>query len=327
MGEVTMKRRFYLALCAAIFAYAPVCLAQTYPNQTVRIIVPFPAGGTTDILAREVGDQLSTKWKVPVVIDNRAGASGTIGSERLIKSTPDGYTLMITATHHVINPSLYKHLNYDTKKDFTAIALIASVPNLLVVHPTSSAKNVQDLIRLAKQNPGKLNFGSAGVGGANHLSGELFAYDTGIKITHIPYKGEAPALNDLLGGHISLMFGSLPAVLPQVRAGNLRALGITSIKRAAASPDIPTIDEAGVKGFDATSWFGMYGPPNMPQDVLRKLSNDVLDVLKSPVIKAKFAEQGAEPGTLSQPDFAKFVIAEIDKWNGVITRANIRIDQ
>jgi tripartite-type tricarboxylate transporter receptor subunit TctC len=320
-----MKRRFFITLCAGLFGLSSLAAAQTYPTETVKIIVPFPAGATTDILSRIVGDQLSAKWKVPVVIDNRAGASGAIGSENLVRSPPDGYTLMITATHHVINPSLYKRMRYDTKKDFTNIALIALVPNVIVVHPTFAAKNVQDLIRMAKEKPGQIQFGSAGIGGANHLTGELFAYHAGIKLSHIPYKGEAPAINDVLGGHIPMMVGSLPAQVPQIRAGNLRVLGISTIKRSPMAPDIPTIDEGGVKGFDATSWFGMYGPPKMPPDLLKKLAADVLDVLKSPTIQTKFAEQGADPGTLTQPEFDKYVHSEIDKWNGIITRAGITL--
>jgi tripartite-type tricarboxylate transporter receptor subunit TctC len=321
-----MQRLIFLAVCTSLASFSPHAVAQKFPTEQVKIIVPFPAGGTTDILARLVGDQLAVKWKVPVVVDNRGGASGTIGSEQLIRSPPDGHTLMITATHHVINPALFKRMRYDTKKDFTNVSLIALVPNVLVVHPSFPAKNVQDLIRMAKEKPGEIQFGSAGIGGANHLSGELFAYHAGIKLRHIPYKGEAPALNDLLGGHIPMMVGSLPAQVPQVRAGTLRALGVTTIKRSPMAPEIPTIDEQGLKGFDATSWFGMYAPPNMPPEILKKVSADVIEVLQMPTIKAKFAEQGADPSTLTQPEFAKFVNSEIDKWADIITRADIKIE-
>ncbi|RAI44640.1 Bug family tripartite tricarboxylate transporter substrate binding protein [Rhodoplanes roseus] len=327
-----MRRLIVAALAAALLAVTPTAFAQTssaqnWPTQAVKIIVPFPAGGTTDILARILADQLSAKWNQPVMVDNRGGASGTVGSEQLVKSPPDGTTLMVTATHHVINPSLFKQLRYDSRADFTPIALVASVPNVLVVHPSLPVKTVQDLIELAKREPGKLNFGSAGTGGANHLSGELFAFQTGIKITHVPYKGAAPALNDLLGGHIPMMFDSLPGVISHIQAGSLRALGVTSLTRAAAAPDIPTLDEAGVKGFDATAWFGLYGPAKMPEAVLAKISADVREVLHSPAAQAKLKELGAEPGTLSQPDFATFVSAEMDKWNGVVTKADIRATQ
>ncbi|MDC7789318.1 tripartite tricarboxylate transporter substrate binding protein [Rhodoplanes sp. TEM] len=322
-----MTRLIAAALAAALTLVAPPVRAQSWPTQPVKIVVPFPAGGTTDILARLVADQLSAKWGQTVVVDNRGGASGTVGSEQVAKSPPDGYTLMITATHHVINPSLFKQLRYDTRADFTPLALIASVPNVLVVHPSLPAGSVQELIALARKEPGKLNFGSAGTGGANHLSGELFAFQTGIKITHVPYKGAAPALNDLLGGHIPMMFDSLPGVVSHIQAGNLRALGVTSRTRAAAAPDIPTLDEAGVKGFEATAWFGLYGPAKMPEAVVSKISADVREVLHSPAAQAKLKELGAEPGSLSQPAFAKFVSDEIDKWHGVVTKADIRATQ
>lgn len=314
------------ALCLLSLTALGSAVAQTFPSQTVKIIVPFPPGGTTDILARQVANDLAQKWGVPVIIDNRAGASGTIGSEQLVRSPRDGYTLMVTATHHVINPSLYKNLKYDTRTDFTPIALIASVPNVLVVNPSLPVKNVQELIKYAKDKPGVVSFGSAGVGGANHLAGELFKHAAGIDIVHVPYKGAAPALNDLIGGHIPMMFDSLPGVIQHIRSGQLRALGVTSLKRAPAAPEIPTIDESGVKGFDATAWFGMYAPGNMPAELTRKISGDVLGVLRSPRIQTQFAELGADPGTLSQPDFANFVNAEIAKWGKVIAAANIKLD-
>ena len=314
------------ALCLLSLTALGSAVAQTFPSQTVKIIVPFPPGGTTDILARQVANDLAQKWGVPVIIDNRAGASGTIGSEQLVRSPRDGYTLMVTATHHVINPSLYKNLKYDTRTDFTPIALIASVPNVLVVNPSLPVKNVQELIKYAKDKPGVLSFGSAGVGGANHLAGELFKHAAGIDIVHVPYKVAAPALNDLIGGHIPMMFDSLPGVIQHIRSGQLRALGVTSLKRAPAAPEIPTIDESGVKGFDATAWFGMYAPGNMPAELTRKISGDVLEVLRSPRIQTQFAELGADPGTLSQPDFANFVNAEIAKWGKVIAAANIKLD-
>jgi len=238
--------------------------AQGFPSRTVRLIVPFPPGGTTDILAREVGAQLAQKWGVPVTVDNKAGASGTIGSQDVQRSAPDGHTLMITATHHVINPSMRKTLPYDTKADFTSLALIAVVPNVLVVSPGFAPATVAELIRVAKDRPGAISFGSTGIGGANHLSGELFKAMAGVDMVHVPYKGAAPALNDLLGGQIPVMFDSVPGVLPHIRSGKLRALGVTTKARVASLPEVPTIDEAGVRGFEATAWFGMYGPRAMP---------------------------------------------------------------
>jgi len=296
-----------------------------YPARSVTLVVPFPPGGTTDILARLLANELSQQWKQTVVVENKPGASGTIFSEQLARSEPDGYTLMLTATHHVINPSLYKNLRYDTRKDFTPIAEVAAVPNVLVVNPSFPAQNVQELIAYAKAHPGKVNFGSSGTGGANHLSGELFKSMAGIDMVHIPYKGAAPALNDLLGGQIPVMFDSVPGVLQHIQAGKLRALGVTSLKRSAALPDVPTLDEAGVKGFEAMAWFGLYAPGNMPPALSKQISTDVLAALQSPQIKQQFAKQGAEPGTMSQPEFAGFVNAEIDKWAKVIADAHISI--
>ena len=311
-------------LCAAA---APLAAhAQDFPTQPVKIVVPFPAGGTTDILARQMAKELGERWGKPVIVDNKAGASGTIFSEQLARMPPDGHTLMLTATHHVINPGLYRNLKYNTRTDFTPIAQVAAVPNVLVVHPSFPPTSVRELIQYAKANPGKVNFGSAGNGGANHLSGELFKSMAGVDMVHVPYKGAAPALNDLLGGQIPLMFDSVPGVIQHIKAGKLRALGVTSAQRSPALPDVPTIDEAGVKGLEAMAWFGLYAPGNMAPELKARLSADVLQALQSPRIKAQFAEQGAEPGTMTQPQFARFVEAELDKWGKVIADAHVKID-
>ncbi|CAM3597067.1 tripartite tricarboxylate transporter substrate binding protein [Bordetella sputigena] len=316
---------FLGALCVGPLTAA----AQTFPDHAVRIVVPFPPGGTTDILARMLGNALGAEWKQPVVIENKPGASGTIFSEQLARTPADGYTLMVTATHHVINPALYKNLRYDSKTDFTPIAQVAAVPNVLVVNTEFAERNrintAADLIAYAKANPGKVNFGSAGTGGANHLSGELFKSMTGVSMVHIPYKGAAPALNDLLGGQIPVMFDSVPGVLQHIKAGKLRALGVTSLTRSAALPDVPTLDEAGIKGFEATAWFGLYAPGKMDPKLSAKLSHDVLAALNTPAIKEQFAQQGAVPGTMTQPEFARFVSAEMDKWAKVINDAHITI--
>jgi tripartite-type tricarboxylate transporter receptor subunit TctC len=289
--------------------------------------VPFPAGGTTDILARMLAPELSQKWGQPVVVENRGGASGTIFSEQLARMPPDGHTLMLTATHHVINPGLYKNLRYDTRNDFTPIAQIAAVPNVLVTNPTAlPARNVKELIDQAKASPGKLNFGSTGTGGANHLAGELFNMRAGVKIVHVPYKGAAPALNDLLGGQIPMMFDSVPGVLQHIKSGRLRALAVSSLKRSDALPEVPTLDEAGLKGFEATAWFGLYAPGKMSPELRQKLSTDFLQVLQSPRIRSQFAEQGAEPGSMTQPQFAAFVESELAKWSKVIADADVKID-
>lgn len=310
----------------AVLGLPVAAIAQEFPAQPVRIVVPFPPGGTTDILARQLGTELSKKWGKPVVVENKAGASGTLFSEQLARMPADGYTLMLTATHHVINPGLYKNLKYDTRTDFTPLAEVASVPNVLVVHPSVQYKTVQELVAHAKANPGKVNFGSSGAGGANHLSGELFKSMAGVEMVHVPYKGAAPALNDLLGGHIPMMFDSVPGVLQHIQSGKLRALGVTSSKRSPALPDVPTIAESGLKGFEATAWFGLYAPGRMDPGLRDKIAGDVLQVLQSPAIRTQFAALGAEPGNRTQAQFASFVDAELVKWGKVISDAKVTID-
>jgi tripartite-type tricarboxylate transporter receptor subunit TctC len=294
-----------------------------FPPGNIKIIVPFPAGGTTDILARFVAQYLGDKLGVTTIVENRAGASGTIGSEMVAKSPNDGSVLLLTATHHVINPSLYAKLPYDTQKDFSPIAVVASAPNALVVNKDFPAKTVADLIAMAKKEPGKLSFGSAGIGGANHLSGELFKQMAGIDIVHVPYKGAAPAMNDLIGGHIPIMFDTLPTVLPAAAAGTIRVLAVTSKERAASLPNAPTLDESGVKGFEATAWFGLYMPAANNNAAYTTLVAVMKDILAAPATREKFATQGVEPGKLTGADFTKFVDAEISKWSGVVKTAKV----
>lgn len=321
-----MKKTIWAAALTTGIAVASVigtpAVAQSFPN-LVKIVVPFPAGGTTDILARDVAVSLSEKLGTTVIVENRAGASGAIGSEIVARSAPDGGTMLLTATHHVINPGLYKKLPYDTAKDFSPVALIGSVPNALLVNPGIPAKTVAELIALAKKDPGKLTFGSSGIGGANHLSGELFKFMANIDIEHVPYKGAAPAMTDLLGGHLPMMFDSLPTVLPAVASGKVRVLAVTSKTRSAALPEIPTMDEAGVKGFEATAWFGMYMPANNGSPVQARLEAVMKEILASDTIKAKFAKLDVDPGNLTGKEFTTFVNVEMAKWSDVIQRAKI----
>lgn len=314
-----------LAIVAATGVTTSAC-AQDFPARAVKIVVPFPPGGTTDILARILASELQQRWGKPVIVENHSGASGTIYSEQLARTPPDGYTLMVTATHHVINPALFKNLKYDTRIDFTPLAQVAAVPNVLVVHPSFQPRTVKELIAYAKANPGKVNFGSAGIGGANHLSGELFKSMAGVDMVHVPYKGAAPALNDLLGGQIPMMFDSVPGVIQHIKSGKLRALGVTSLTRSSALPDVPTIDEAGIKGFEATAWFGLYAPGHMQPALRDKIAGDVLEVLKSAKIRTQFERLGAEPGSMTQPQFAAFVDAELRKWGKVISDAKVTIN-
>jgi tripartite-type tricarboxylate transporter receptor subunit TctC len=316
-------RCFTIAVCCVLAAASAGVSAQSFPAKTVRIIVPFPPGGTTDILAREVALQIQPRWGVPVIVENKAGASGTIGSEEVVRAAGDPHVLLLTATHHVINPSMRKSLPYDTKRDFTPLALIAIVPNVLFVSSGFPAQTVADLIKLAKDKPGSINFASTGIGGANHLAGELFKVMAGIDMVHIPYKGAAPAMNDLLAGHVQVMFDGLTGVIPQLSSGRMRALGVTTLQRVPAVPDIPTIDESGVKGFEVLSWFGLYGPSRLSTADIAKISSDINAVLRSAEIQARFAKHGADPGAMSQMEFSRFVEAEIEKWGRVIEHAKI----
>jgi tripartite-type tricarboxylate transporter receptor subunit TctC len=321
------KTRMYrlaigLALVCCMAAVGPAT-AQQFPPGQIKIVVPFPAGGTTDILARFIAQYLGEKLGVSTIVENRAGASGTIGSEMVAKSPADGSVLLLTATHHAINPSLFSKLPYDTESAFSPVAVVASAPNALVVAKDFPAKNVAELIALAKKDPGKLSFGSSGIGGANHLSGELFKQMAGVEIVHIPYKGAAPAMNDLLGGHIPIMFDTLPTVLPAASAGNIRVLAVTSMTRAASLPDVPTLDESGVKGFEGTAWFGLYMPAANGNPAYTRMVEVMKEILASPAIAEKFATQGVAPSKLAGPEFTRFVEAEIKKWAAVAKTANV----
>ncbi|WP_027584085.1 tripartite tricarboxylate transporter substrate binding protein [Bradyrhizobium sp. Ai1a-2] len=317
-------RKLAAIACSLLFlGLAPAASVQDLPR-SIKIVVPFPAGGTTDILARYVAQALETRHGITVLVDNRAGASGVIGSQADATSSPDGSVLLLTATHHVINPSLRKSLPYDTRTAFSAVAVIATAPNALVVSRDFAARNVGELIAMAKAQPGKLSFASSGVGGANHLSGEMFKQMAGVDIVHVPYKGAAPAMNDLIGGHVPIMFDTLPTVIPGAAAGTLRVLAVTSRERAPTLPDVPTLDEAGLKGFEATAWFGLYMPQAGESAVYLRLVTAIQDVLADPGIKEKFASQGVEPGKLFGGEFAKFVGAEITKWGRVVEAANLQ---
>jgi tripartite-type tricarboxylate transporter receptor subunit TctC len=297
--------------------------ADAFPVKSIRIVVPFPAGGTTDILARSVAQALGERLDVTTFVENRAGASGTIGSQLVATSPADGSVLLLTATHHVINPSLFRKLPYDTRKDFSPIAVVATAPNALFVNKDFPAKTVAELVALARNDPGKLSFGSTGIGGANHLSGEMFKQMAGIDLVHIPYKGAAPAMNDLLGGHIPIMFDTLTTVLPEAAAGNIRVLAVTSLTRAASLPDVPTMDQAGVNGFESIAWFGLYMPAANNNPAYQKLVAAMREILASPGIKQKFAIQGVDPGKLFGAEFVSFVDAEIGKWGAVVKAANV----
>jgi len=302
-----MKNTLKLGLLCLAWIASSASAADAYPSKSIRMVVPFNAGGTTDILARAIGQKLSEVFGQQVVVDNRAGAGGNIGADVVAKSAPDGYTLLMgTVGTHAINPSLYAKMPFDHLKDFVPITQVAAVSNVLVVHPSVPAKSVAELIALAKAKPGKLNFASSGNGTSIHLSGELFKTLTGVDMVHIPYKGSAPAITDLLGGQVNLMFDNLPSALPHIKTGKLRALGVTSSKRAPALPDAPTIAEAGVPGFEATSWFGVFAPAGTPAAIRERFARDMAKVLEMPVVKDRLATLGAAPAFMGPQAWDKF---------------------
>ena len=316
-------------LLLALFVAAIACCAsaQTYPAKPIRLVVPFPPGGTTDILARDVGQKLTEAWGQPVVVDNRPGAAGNVGSDIVAKSAPDGYTLeMCTVSTHAINPSLYSNIPYDHIKDFAPVILVARVPNVLEVNPGVPVYTVADLIKLAKEKPGQLNFASSGSGTSIHLSGELFKTMTGVSMVHVPYKGSAPAITDLMGGQVQLMFDNLPSSLQQIKAGKLRAIAVTSAQRSPALPDTPTIVESGVPGFEATSWFGVLAPAGTPPAIISKLNAEIDKWLQSAPGKAQLLEQGALPAGGTPEQFAAYIRAETEKWAKVVKASGAKVD-
>ena len=320
-----------LATCAVALVCTPASMAASadiaYPVKPVRLVVGFAPGGGTDATARTISVKLGPELGQQIIVDNRPGAAGNIGSELVARAAPDGYTLeMGTVGTHAINPSLYAKMPYDHVKDFVPIVLVAGVPNVLVVNPAVPVNSVQELIAYARANPGKLNFASSGSGTSIHLSGELFKTMTGVQMTHVPYKGSAPALTDLMGGQVQLMFDNLPSSLAFIKAGKLKALAVTSATRAAALPDVPTIAESGVPGFEASSWFGIVAPAGTPREVVNKVNAEINKWLASPEAKEKLASQGAIAAGGSPEDFAKHIAAETAKWAAVIKASGARAD-
>jgi tripartite-type tricarboxylate transporter receptor subunit TctC len=301
--------------------------AQNYPERVVRIVNPYPAGGSVDVTARILAQKLSDNVGQQFIVENRSGGGGNTGSDSVAKSDPDGYTLLFTAPGPLtVNQTLYSKLPFDPAKDFVPIALFATAPIVLIVHPGVAANNVQELIALAKGNPGKINFASAGNGTTNHLSGELFKSMAKIDIVHVPYRGAGPAMNDLIGGHVQMFFDLTPVVLPQINAGKVRALGAAGGKRASKLPDLPTIAEQGLPGFEVFSWYGLVAPAKTPEPVLDKLRDEVAKVLKAPDMIARLHELGLEPGTAFGKDFSTFMAAETRKWAEVIRISGAKAD-
>lgn len=318
-------RRSFLAACAAVL-FCGAAVAQDYPSRPVKIIVPFPAGGSNDIITRIVAQKLAERCGQTFIVENRGGAGGNIGAETVASAEADGYTLLLTAPPPLtINGSLYKTLPFDPARAFAPVALIASVPIILVVNPSVPAKNVGELIALAKAKPGSLNFGSSGIGSTNHLAGELLKSTAGIDIVHVPYRGAAPAMNDLLAGQIPFMFDNIPAVLPQVQGKAINAIAVAGAKRADALPDVPTVAET-VPGFEASSWFGLVAPAKTPAPALAKLRSELEVILKMPDVKKRLAELGAEPGTVFGEAFGQFLAEETTKWGKIIQASGATVD-
>jgi len=327
------SRRHAISSLAAL-ALTPWARAQVWPAKPVRIVVPFAAAGTTDIIARALAPELQRAFGQPFVVDNKPGAGGNTGAAEVAKSTPDGYTLLMgTVGTHAINPALYPKMPYDHVKDFAPITLCAGVPNVLVLNPASAQKyqvaSVSDLVRAAKANPGKLNVASSGNGTSIHLSAELFKSMTGTYMTHLPYRGSGPALIDLLGGSVDLMFDNLPSSLPHIKAGKLKALAVTSVVRSSVLPDLPTIAEAGgapLKGFEASSWFGLLAPAGTPTEVVNRVQQEVAKSLASPAVKERLVSQGAIPSGITPTEFARHIDVETRKWAQVVKVSGAKVD-
>ncbi|HEY8610601.1 MAG TPA: tripartite tricarboxylate transporter substrate binding protein, partial [Roseomonas sp.] len=321
-----MTTRRSLMLASPALALARPLRAATWPERPVRIIVSFTAGGTTDIIARLVGNLLSERWGQPVVIENRPGAGGNIGTEYVVRSTPDGYTLLVGSVGPLaVNQSLYRNIPYDTRRDLAPVTLLAGVPNILVVAPDFPARNVAELVALAKQRPGQLSYGSTGVGTSSHLSGALMDQMAGIQTTHVPYRG-AVALNDLLSRRLDFMFATIPSVIEQIRGGKLRPMAVSSLQRSRSAPDVPAMAESGFPGFDASSWFGMVAPAGTPPEIVSKISADAAAILRRPDIEKQMVDQGADPVGNTPREFGAFIDAEINRWAEVVRRSGAAVE-
>jgi tripartite-type tricarboxylate transporter receptor subunit TctC len=326
-GGLMMNRRNFLTSAGAMLAAATLpAFSQSFPTKPVRFIVPFPPGGPVDTTARAFTPKLSEYWGQQALVDNRAGAGGIVGAEIAAKSPADGYTVFVCSIHHSVLPAMKPNLSYDIEKDFVPVTFAALFPIILVAHPSVPAKTVGDLVAYAKANPAKLSYSSAGTGGGTHLAGELFKSIAGVDLLHVPYKGSAPAMADLLGGQVQLMFSDAPTALPHIKSGRIRALGVGSPARSALVPDVPTIAESGLRGYDAYSWAAVVAPAATPKDIVAKLNADIVKALNDPEVKQRLLQNGAEamPGTPEQ--FGKTLKAEMTKWAKIIKAANIQAD-
>jgi tripartite-type tricarboxylate transporter receptor subunit TctC len=325
--SIHMRARL-LVVASALSALLPVlATAQNYPAKPIRWISPWPAGGANDIFSRAIGQKIAESMGQQVLVDNRPGAAGTIGSDIAAKTPADGYTLVMgSSPTHAIAPALYPALPYDPVRDFAAVTLVGSVPNVLVLHPTVPAKTVKELIAVAKARPGKLNFASTGNGTSQHLSAELFKFMAGVDMVHIPYKGTAPALTELVAGQVDLAFENMPALVPHIQAGRLRALAVTTAKRSAIMPELPTIAEAALPGYDASVWFGVFVPAGTPRPVIDRLHAEILKALQTPDLKSRMVSMGTEVSGMGPDDFSAYVRREIPKWANLVKAAGVKVN-
>ncbi len=298
--------------------------AQDYPTKPIKFVVPYPPGGGTDVVARIVNEPLATALGQPIVIDNRGGAAGNLGTDIVAKAPADGYTILFTLSSHTINPKLYEKLPFDVERDFVPVSLVALIPQIVVVNPSVPITNVKELIAYAKANPGKLNYASVGIGSPAHVAGELFKLKTGVDMVHVPYKGGGPAITDTIGGQVQLAIVSMPAALQHVKSGRLRAIAVASAKRSASAPDVPTIAEAGVPDYAVESWYGALAPARTPPAIVAKLNAAFVKVLENPQVKERLFAQGAEAASSSQAEFDRIIKEELAKWELVIKTAGIK---
>jgi tripartite-type tricarboxylate transporter receptor subunit TctC len=317
-------RRAFLRLTAAgLLALSSPVLADQYPSRPVRLIVPFPPGGSNDVVGRLVAGQLSERLGQQVFVDNRGGAGGVIGTEAAANAAADGYTLLIVSIAHAVNPALYK-LNYDPVRSFSPITILASGPNVLALNPHLPVNSVKDLVALAREKPGAVEYASAGVGSFQHMGGELFKLMAGVDILHVPYKGGGPAMSDVISGHVNVIFSSLIQTTPFIQSGQLKALGTGGVKRSPVLPDVPTIAEAGIPGYAAENWWGIVAPAGTPVPIIERLRQDIQAVLQSPSLQQQFAREGASSLEMSSAEFASYIETEIAKWRRVVEKGNIR---
>ena len=319
-----MKRILFLFLAALVFSHARA--QPTYPDHPVRIVVPYAPGGGTDLTTRLIAQRLTERLGKSVVVENRPGGAGNLGVEVVARSAPDGYTLLMAGLSFAVNPALFAKLNFDAIEDFEAVSLVAKVPLVVVVHPSVKANSIPELIALAKANPGRLNYASGGIGTANHVAGELFKYMAKVDIVHVPYKGGGPALSDVTGGQVQILFNTMTSTVGFIKSGKLRGLAVTGTQRLPETPELPTVAESGLPGFEVSAWFGVMAPAKTPQAIVKRLNEEIVAITRSAEARESFAQQSAEPVGSTPQAFAAHVRGEIDKWTKVARAANLKAE-